>query len=102
MDRTLCCSEGGTARPVVDTLECMVPVNLDSSEAQGVFPGICGYPPECQKPFSECLLQGGSGLTPPLTETLGDFYGARVGTGWGRGGAGVGRTCLDTCFFFFL
>lgn len=55
-------------------------VYLDSSEAQGVFPGICGYPPECQKPFSVCLLQGGSGLTPPLIETKGDtIYSAGVG-----------------------
>lgn len=65
---------------------------LGSSEAQGVFPGICGYPPECQKPFSVCLLQGGSGLTPPLTETEGDIYSAGVGPGWAA-------VRLDTCFY---
>lgn len=54
MDRTLCCSEGGTARPVADTLGCMVPMYLDSSEAQGVFPGICGYPLNVRN-LSQCV-----------------------------------------------
>lgn len=73
MDRTLCCSEGGTAGPVVDTLGCMVPmctwIQVRLREYSQVF---VDTPPECQKPYSMCLLEGVSGLTPPLIETKGD------------------------------